>query len=59
MSRAADTRGDTTHQLTALIAAHESIDWRNVNGVSVAEAAAWTARLREAQDRQTVTTDAN
>ena len=59
MSRAVNTLDDTTRQLTALIDAHQDIDWRDVDGVSVAEAAAWTARLQEAKDRQTDTTDGN
>lgn len=59
MSRAVGTRDGTTRPLTALIAAHEAIDWREVDGVSVAEAAAWTKRLREAKERQTAPTSAN
>jgi len=35
--------------LTDLIDAHEAIDWPEVPGVSVYEAAAWTARLIEAE----------
>lgn len=52
MSRAVDQGDDTVRTLAALAAAHEAIDWSEVEGVSVAEVAAWTARLKEAKDRQ-------
>lgn len=40
----------TQGKLTMLVADHEAVDWSEVPGVSSAEAAAWTARLREARD---------
>lgn len=40
-----------SRDLEELIAAHERIDWAAVEGVSVAEAAAWTARLAEAREQ--------
>jgi len=44
--RAVDVDGD----LDAVIEAHETVDWTEVPGISVPEAAAWTSRLIEAHD---------
>ncbi|MFW6382520.1 MAG: hypothetical protein ACOCZD_00595 [Haloferacaceae archaeon] len=41
---------DAGEQLDAVIEAHETTDWSEVPGITVAEAAAWTSRLVEARD---------
>lgn len=58
MSRAIDTRDETVRTLKSLAAAHEAIDWSDIDGISVAEVAVWTARLKEAKNRHENTTDA-
>ena len=41
---------DADEDLDAVIEAHEMVDWTEVPGISVPEAAAWTSRLIEARD---------
>lgn len=48
---AAESPVDADLDLAELIELHENTDWKDVPGVSTAEAGAWTARLIEARDR--------
>jgi len=43
------TDADVEQQLTDLVALVERIDWREVDGISTAEAAALAARLADAE----------
>lgn len=50
-ARATEAQIRADLDLCELVELHEDVTWRDVPGVSNAEAAAWTARLAEARER--------